>query len=396
MIRTLSSTVLALGAALAAPRALANDTCAVAQYITATPGAWHILINRIMTPLNVVDFYRTSVEPGVRVDFKAWFSPAEVDIDLRMWNPDCSVLLAESHGSTDEEEVTWLNTTGVTQEVRCEVYAVVPPSGTVLYNFGVHVDLEDCSVDDDWEPNDDCAHPHVIPFDYYESEPDRVVQQGDDDYYRITVPAYTAPRIFIGYDFAAGDVDAQLYDADCSTLLETSATNGSEHLTLDNFSPTPRTFVVRVYLADAAPCNSYFFYLTSGAGHDYCTSAPNSSGHAAVMDSHGSASVSANDLELQARWVPTNTLGIFFYGPQAASVPFGNGTRCVGGAVVRSPVFAYFKGLLIWNVDYAQLAGTAFPVLPGATYNFQCWFRDPAAGGSNFDLSDGYRIAFTP
>ncbi len=32
---------------------------------------------------------------------------------------------------------------------------------------------------------------------------------------------------------------------------------------------------------------------------------------------------------------------------------------------------------------------------PG-THNFQCWFRDPAAGGTGFNLSDGVSATFVP
>ena len=34
--------------------------------------------------------------------------------------------------------------------------------------------------------------------------------------------------------------------------------------------------------------------------------------------------------------------------------------------------------------------------LPGATWNFQRWSRDPAAGGSAFNLSNGLSITFAP
>jgi hypothetical protein len=33
--------------------------------------------------------------------------------------------------------------------------------------------------------------------------------------------------------------------------------------------------------------------------------------------------------------------------------------------------------------------------MPG-THRFQCWFRDPAAGGASFDLSNGLEVTFVP
>ena len=35
-------------------------------------------------------------------------------------------------------------------------------------------------------------------------------------------------------------------------------------------------------------------------------------------------------------------------------------------------------------------------VVPGASLNFQAWFRDPAAGMSGFNLSDAIEITFQP
>ena len=38
----------------------------------------------------------------------------------------------------------------------------------------------------------------------------------------------------------------------------------------------------------------------------------------------------------------------------------------------------------------------ATQITAGSTWNFQNWFRDPAAGGAFFNLSDGLEITFTP
>jgi hypothetical protein len=35
-------------------------------------------------------------------------------------------------------------------------------------------------------------------------------------------------------------------------------------------------------------------------------------------------------------------------------------------------------------------------ITPGSTWNFQAWFRDTAAGGSAFDLSDAVAVSFRP
>ena len=134
----------------------------------------------------------------------------------------------------------------------------------------------------------------------------------------------------------------------------------------------------------------------AGSAVNYCTSSPNSSGAAAIIYYSGSLDVSANDFSLYATPVPTNQPGIFFYGPNQARVPFGNGTRCVGAPVTRLPVsFASVFGDLDWDVDN-QSAPVSGAFTPGSVWNFQAWVRDPVAGGSNYDLSDGLQVTFAP
>ena len=134
----------------------------------------------------------------------------------------------------------------------------------------------------------------------------------------------------------------------------------------------------------------------AGSTVNYCTSSANSTGAAAVIYQAGSLTVSANDLRIYALPVPANQPGIFFYGQNQAQTSFGNGTRCVGGPITRfAPRFANFFGELEYDIDN-QAAPVSGAFTPGSVWNFQAWFRDPAAGGSNFDLSDGLQVTFTP
>ena len=133
----------------------------------------------------------------------------------------------------------------------------------------------------------------------------------------------------------------------------------------------------------------------------YCSSLPNSFGAGARIGWAGSASVAANDLDLLVTGAVPGTSGIFFYGPQRAAVPFGDGLRCVGGGFVRisPPVVADPLGAVGRALDYTAppMGGGAGQVAPGVTWNFQYWYRDPAGpGGSGFNLSDALAVAFCP
>ena len=39
---------------------------------------------------------------------------------------------------------------------------------------------------------------------------------------------------------------------------------------------------------------------------------------------------------------------------------------------------------------------TGGPIAAGSTWNFQCFFRDPAAGGSRFNTTDAVAVTFLP
>ncbi len=133
---------------------------------------------------------------------------------------------------------------------------------------------------------------------------------------------------------------------------------------------------------------------SAGSAMNYCVSGPNSTGGAAVIYANGSLSVSANDLALFATPVVPSAPGIFFFGPNQAQVPFGNGTRCIGAPITRLHVsFAGLLGGLEYSIDN-QAAPVSGSFVPGAVWNFQAWFRDSQGGGAGFDLSDGLQVTF--
>ena len=126
-------------------------------------------------------------------------------------------------------------------------------------------------------------------------------------------------------------------------------------------------------------------------GINYCLAAANSAGCAATISATGSKSLSANDVVLSSICVP-DAVFIFFHGTSQQELPFGNGTLCVGGNIVRIlPPGVGSGGLAQAAIDLPTVGITT----PGQR-NFQCWFRDPAAGGASFDTSDAIAITFVP
>jgi hypothetical protein len=136
--------------------------------------------------------------------------------------------------------------------------------------------------------------------------------------------------------------------------------------------------------------------LACGSPTSFCSTSPNSVGPGAVMGWSGSQSISTNDLVLIASGAPPGTSGLMYFGTNAIQVPFGNGIRCVGGMVVRMPVVVVNSfGEGIQTVDLMHLPQGKV-VAPGDQRLFQFWYRNPAAGGAGFNLSDGLSVVFCP
>lgn len=129
----------------------------------------------------------------------------------------------------------------------------------------------------------------------------------------------------------------------------------------------------------------------------YCQTAPNSVGPGASIQAFGSTNIWANDLELVTDLCPPGQFGLYYYGPNAIEAPFGNGFRCVGGAIHRYPVQLVDPfGQAILEIDYQDPPDGSGGIEAGSTWRFQFWYRDPAGGGAAFNLSNGLSATFCP
>jgi hypothetical protein len=141
-------------------------------------------------------------------------------------------------------------------------------------------------------------------------------------------------------------------------------------------------------------------WSTTGSGcaapANYCTALANSTGVPASIGSTGSTNIAANDFVLTAAGCPANKLGLFLYGPNQAQIPLGNGTLCVGNPFHRLPqLITTGAGTASYPLNYNNLP-VGGSISAGQTWNFTFWFRDPAAGGGNTNLSNGRQVTFCP
>ena len=136
-----------------------------------------------------------------------------------------------------------------------------------------------------------------------------------------------------------------------------------------------------------------------GSASNYCESSPNSQGHSASIGMGGSLDLTLNTfaLTVNGQIIHPASFGMFTYGTQPYNVPFGNGHLCVAPfnpGIFRMPVQALTQPTVTLAMEDSQ--GSFSQFAPAQTWYFQFWYRDPNAGGSNFNLSDGLRVTFAP
>ncbi len=132
-----------------------------------------------------------------------------------------------------------------------------------------------------------------------------------------------------------------------------------------------------------------------GVAMPYCDTNPNSVGAGALIGHGGSFDITTNDFELNASGAIPGQFGIFYFGPNQISTPFGHGTRCVGGQVRRLTVLqADSSGDASLTLDFTT--AQASDITANSTWNFQFWYRDPLAGGASFNLSNAFEATFCP
>jgi hypothetical protein len=136
-----------------------------------------------------------------------------------------------------------------------------------------------------------------------------------------------------------------------------------------------------------------------GSAINYCQATPNSWGFTGAMTWTGSLDLAAGTFGLTASGLPPvdHSWGMFTYGSVPTNIPFGNGYLCISPfapGIFKMPTQPLGTGTVLMRMEEHPDDFTAFT--PSTTWNFQFWYRDVAAGGANFNLTDGLRVTFAP
>jgi hypothetical protein len=132
-----------------------------------------------------------------------------------------------------------------------------------------------------------------------------------------------------------------------------------------------------------------------------------SGGFGARLAGSGTASVSADDLELFAFHMPQNRLTRFYLSQHAMQTPLGDGFLCAGGGGGGYPPLRYpaqssgTAGAISLPANLVAYNASHFPgtgqIFAGATWHSQVWYRDNAGPCSQrFNTSNAYAITFVP
>lgn len=118
----------------------------------------------------------------------------------------------------------------------------------------------------------------------------------------------------------------------------------------------------------------------------------------ARLTATGGASLSLDTMVLRA-WRMSGDTALFFQGDGPVDLPFGDGKRCAGGAVLRLAVLGTDSSGRARHpsVGETRLAERGRVTTPGTRY-YQVWYRDPESfcTPAEFNLTNAVRIDWQP
>ncbi len=201
------------------------------------------------------DWYRFDKAPADDLYVELFFSHADGDLDLTLYDAGGNESLLVSESATDNEQV---NTLGLVAHAGEAAYlarvhgGVGEQAGYVL--VATVIPAHPGCDDDVLEPNDCVLNGMPIGEGV---QPDLDICPADPDHFRIALEAGLSLTATIALDHAAGDLDLFLYGPSGLELLDSDTGAGDQHTVTVGPVPAAATYFVRVAGAAAGVENGY-------------------------------------------------------------------------------------------------------------------------------------------
>ena len=275
---------------------------------------------------------------------------------------------------------------------------------------------------DTFSPNHTCATAAPLVNGSYNLE----VCKSEPDFLSFTVAAGDTFDAWMTFTTGVADVDVMLYDAGAcsddqnsgctSTLACGFSGSDNESLNWTNASGADVDCLMRIHVWPGSPGDANYYALdvmgiTPGGPsiNSFCDPANvNSSGSPVTL----AASSSGVLLHLEATGGPAGQFGFMLVsGVSVAGIPVSAGLLCLGAPIGRYNATAggalnslgqFSSAGVLVNLVGTSTTGTGFDVpaslpnppggtiIPGATWNFQLWYRDGASSNFSSGIEAGF------
>ncbi|QDV05519.1 hypothetical protein Poly30_10170 [Planctomycetes bacterium Poly30] len=387
------------------------DTCQSSFPLVSVPT---IELQRLAVLDGDDDWFDIRLQPGERLDVAIVFEHARADIDLFLVDlngGNCGgPSLASSVSTTDNESVSFTNTSGSVQDIAIGVEWYDSAAGNSCNDYELQYSVTAAPGDDLFEDNDDLCTPSPVGLGVHEN---LIVFDTDSDFYFFGVVQGERANVSIDFLHADGDLDLRLYDVTngcigAPLIGSSDSTSNYEEVSFTATNPGVTLCTLEVfYYPNDGGNNQYELTLGKGfptsIGETVCNNTPNSTGLQGFIIGSGSDVVSANSLTLGCQDLPVNSFAFFngSMGFQRVANPGGSqGDLCIAGAPigrfvgpgqVQSSGSTGFVSLQVDLTNLPQPTGSV-AALPGDTWYFQLWYRDAVGGMPVSNFSSGLRV----
>ena len=212
------------------------------------------------------DYYVFTAAAGDFVRVDALFAHAAGDIDLILFDDNCSGVVDVAASNGDNERIVFTNTSAATRTyvLRVRFDEGFPPCNDYALELFTGPDPCTTTPDDGLEPNDSCAAPRGLSAG---TQSDLFVAKTSPDHYSYSVGPGERIEADARFRHLDGDLDLNLRNAACSTSLDGSfSITDDENVLWTNPSASPQDVVLEVYVFGGSDldCNRYDLDVTIG------------------------------------------------------------------------------------------------------------------------------------